>query len=210
MPEVKSTALVVNPPDFAEMLLVLRGTAPLVVNRFAAKAAMMAAMAEGATAKSRKKREPRDFAANYEAAKHRAAPRFGGWEGVHAAAFRNALISACRTVGVVMTRAKLAVFVIADGYSDDGTPLVRLYGESIMATHHARNDDGSVDVRARPMYHDWKVQLRLRFDRGMIKEADVANLVMRAGLQVGICDGRPDSKNSAGQGWGLFEIEAPE
>jgi len=30
---------------------------------------------------------------------------------------------------------------------------------------------------------------------------------MRVGQQVGICEGRPDSKNSAGMGWGLFTLE---
>lgn len=36
---------------------------------------------------------------------------------------------------------------------------------------------------------------------------DVANLMNRVGAQVGIGEGRPDSKNSAGMGWGLFSIE---
>jgi hypothetical protein len=31
--------------------------------------------------------------------------------------------------------------------------------------------------------------------------------IARVGQQVGICEGRPDSKNSAGMGWGLFDIE---
>jgi len=35
----------------------------------------------------------------------------------------------------------------------------------------------------------------------------LTNLLARAGLQVGIGEGRPDSKNSAGMGWGLFQIE---
>jgi hypothetical protein len=35
---------------------------------------------------------------------------------------------------------------------------------------------------------------------------DVANLMARVGMQVGIGEGRPDSKNSAGMGWGLFKI----
>jgi len=30
------------------------------------------------------------------------------------------------------------------------------------------------------------------------------------GLQVGIGEGRPDSKNSAGMGWGMFTIEDKE
>ena len=32
------------------------------------------------------------------------------------------------------------------------------------------------------------------------------NLIARAGMQVGICEGRPDSSNSTGMGWGTFEI----
>jgi hypothetical protein len=35
---------------------------------------------------------------------------------------------------------------------------------------------------------------------------DMANLLMRAGLQCGICEGRPSSQ-SGGMGWGLFEIK---
>ena len=40
----------------------------------------------------------------------------------------------------------------------------------------------------------------------MIGEEDVANLIMRAGMQAGIGEGRPFSKESAGIGYGLFEV----
>jgi hypothetical protein len=36
--------------------------------------------------------------------------------------------------------------------------------------------------------------------------ADVLNLVSRCGMQVGIGAGRPDSKASAGCGFGLFQV----
>ena len=49
--------------------------------------------------------------------------------------------------------------------------------------------------------------MRIRFDADMFSAADVANLMNRVGAQVGIGEGRPDSKNSAGMGWGLFSIE---
>jgi ribosomal protein S17 len=39
------------------------------------------------------------------------------------------------------------------------------------------------------------------------KVQDVANLLSRVGEQVGICEGRPDSKNSAGMGWGTFQVK---
>lgn len=41
----------------------------------------------------------------------------------------------------------------------------------------------------------------------MFSHNDIVNLMMRVGQQVGIGEGRPDSKNSAGMGWGLFDIQ---
>jgi len=40
----------------------------------------------------------------------------------------------------------------------------------------------------------------------MFTSSDVVNLFNRVGAQVGIGEGRPDSKASAGLGFGLFEI----
>ena len=41
----------------------------------------------------------------------------------------------------------------------------------------------------------------------MLSDADIVNLISRVGMQVGIGEGRPDSKQSAGLGFGLFEID---
>ena len=56
------------------------------------------------------------------------------------------------------------------------------------------------------MYREWAAILRIRYDAGMFTSSDVVNLISRVGLQVGIGEGRPDSKASAGLGFGLFEI----
>jgi hypothetical protein len=56
------------------------------------------------------------------------------------------------------------------------------------------------------MYRKWAATLRIRYDAGMLTADDVVNLISRVGLQVGIGEGRPDSKDSAGIGFGLFEI----
>ena len=114
-------------------------------------------------------------------------------------AFRNALISACRTAGFVMTRAKLALFVEADGYDEDGTPLVYFTkGEPHKHIGYARNQTGVADIRSRPMWNPgWEATVRVRFDGDMFTPTDVANLMVRVGQQVGIGEGRPDSKQSA-------------
>jgi hypothetical protein len=202
--KVKETPVVISAPKFNTMEIVLQGTAPLVVARFSKKAELMAKMAEGSTAKSKKERLARDYDKEAEDARYRSAE---GWEGVNAAAFRAGMISACRLVGFKMTLAKLSVFVEADGWDmQDGIPLVRVYGKSETFTAHTRNATGVVDVRSRPMYREWAVKLRVRFDADQFTAQDVYNLVARVGGQVGLCEGRPDSKSSAGCGFGTFEV----
>jgi hypothetical protein len=49
--------------------------------------------------------------------------------------------------------------------------------------------------------------LRIRFDMEQFSPDDVTNLLIRAGRQVGIGEGRPDSRDSNGLGYGLFDVE---
>lgn len=194
-------------PKFRICELKLVGSAPFVMNKFSQKARnkIIATQKAGSQAKGKKVREPKDFDEVYAGAMHLAEE---GWIGIPAGAFRNAMISACRTVGYKMTHAKLAAFVLKDGEDkEDQTPLIRIYGEPTRHTTYARNDDGSVDIRVRPMWKKWHCIVRIRYDADMFSQTDVVNLMMRVGQQVGIGEGRPDSKNSAGMGWGLFDIE---
>lgn len=185
------------------------GTAPLMTSRFSKKAELMAKMAEGKSAGSKKgSRSARDYDKEAEDAAYRSE---GGEYGVNAASFRNGMISACRLVGYKMTLAKLSLFVEADGYDvRDGTPLVYIEGPKWeVSTMHTRNATGVVDVRSRPMWRPgWKATLRVRFDADQFTVTDVANLLARVGLQGGIGEGRPDSKSSAGLGFGLFRLES--
>jgi len=193
-------------PKFRICELKLVGSAPFVMHKFSQKARnqIIATQKAGSQAKGKKVREPKDFDEVYAGAMH-VTP--AGWPGIPAGAFRNAMISACRTVGYKMTHAKLAAFVLADGYDkDDETPLIRIHGEPQRHTTYARNDNGSVDIRVRPMWKRWHATVRIRYDADMFSQRDIVNLMMRVGQQVGIGEGRPDSKNSAGMGWGLFDI----
>jgi hypothetical protein len=201
---MKEETCIITPPKFGVTDFYIEGAAPLVIERFSKKAELMAKMAEGKSAGSKKVRDARDYDREAEEARYRSAEN---WEGMNAAAFRAAMISACRLVGFKMTLAKLSTFIEADGYDkNDGVPLVRIYGESQVYTAHTRNATGVVDVRSRPMYRNWAARLRVRYDMDQFKMADVLNLVSRCGMQVGIGAGRPDSKASAGCGFGLFNV----
>jgi hypothetical protein len=201
--------LTIPAPNFNVGEFGIIGTAPLVGNKFSARAMaeMKAKQEAGSTAKKGKKRDPKDFKQCYEEAIHYSED---GWAGIPAPAFRNAMISACRVCGFQMTKAKLSVFVLADGNDrDDGTPLVRLTkGKPEYAEHFVRNENGVCDIRPRPMWKEgWEAVVRVQFDGDQFTLDDVANLLARAGIQVGIGAGRPDSRESNGMGWGLFKIK---
>lgn len=201
-----SGRLEVTAPRFRTVALAIEGTSPYVQHRFSQKAqtAIRKTQSQGSVARGRKSREARDFDRDFEEAKHVAE---AGWLGMPASGFRNAMISACRAGGIVMTRAKLAFFVEADGFDLDGSPLVRIEGDVRQHETYARNETGVIDLRSRPMWAPgWRALVRVRFDADMFSEADVANLLWRAGEQVGIGEGRPDSRRSNGVGWGMFRL----
>lgn len=201
MAEVQITA-----PNLQTAEFEIEGIAPYVQHKFSEKARkqIMATQSAGSVSRSKKKREPRNFDADYKGAMHISSDK---WIGIPAPAFRSAMIDACRLIGFKMTHAKLSVFIEHDGIDvDDGTPLVKIIGRPRKHEGYARNETGVVDIRVRPMWEKWRAKLRITFDADQFSLSDVTNLLMRAGRQVGIGEGRPNSKKSHGVGWGTFTI----
>ena len=221
--------ITIGAPRLLQLQVVLLSTTPLMVNRFSAKAIEMMSSKQqaGPTAGKGRQREAKDFDAAFHGARHLSEE---GWDGVAAGGLRAAMISACRLVGFKMTLAKLAVFVEADGFDIvDGTPLIRIYSyggdgdakpsrqavsgpletpvllpeKSIM---HARNETGVADIRIRPMWRKWSLRPRIRYDADQFTATDVSNLLSRVGQQVGLGEGRHDSRKSTGLGFGCFEL----
>jgi hypothetical protein len=206
--ETKGIQVQIAEPKLRTMLFRIRGVAPLVQNAFPAKARemMRAKQLQGEKSKKGQKRDAKDFDLCYQQAQHISTE---GWNGIPAAAFRSAMVSACRLVGFQMTRAKLSVFCVADGFDAlDGSALVKITkGKPRYVEHAVRNDSGVADIRPRPMWDPgWEAVVTIRYDADQFNETDVSNLMLRAGMQVGIGEGRPDSKNSTGMGWGIFEL----
>lgn len=207
----------ITPPRMTIVQFPVRGTEPLVTNKFSQKARNMMKEAQqaGSQGRSKKVRQPKDFQECFENAIHYSTE---GWPGVPASAYRSSMISACRLVGFKMTIAKMAIFVQGDGYDKEGTALVRIYGKDateedakdrpIYREDPVRNDSGVADIRARPMWlPGWRSVIKIKVDLDQFSVTDVYNLLSRAGQQVGIGEGRPDSKNSHGMGWGVFEVD---
>jgi len=204
----KAIHVQIAPPNLKVARFTIKGTAPLVVHRFSSKTKqrLLAIMEAGSTAKKGKKREPLNAEQTYNEARYISK---AGWDGFNAAAIRAAMISACRLVGFKMTLAKLCVFVIADGVDakEPQYSLIRIYGKPRRLDTDARVETGQPYICIRPIYDDWKSEVTIEYDADIFTIDDIANLLARVGKQVGLCEGRPDSKNSAGMGWGTFAIQ---
>ena len=106
-------------PNLQTAVFEIEGTAPLVIHRFSnkTKTMMRQKMEAGKAASSKKNREAKQTDDLFREARYVSRE---GWEGFHAAAIRNAMISACRLVNFKMTLAKMSIFVIADGVDAQG------------------------------------------------------------------------------------------
>lgn len=198
--------LTIKAPNFQSASFRIVGTAPYMQQKFRAKAIakMRDAMVTGKKMAS-SKREKRDFEQEYEEATYKGRT---GIRGIPASAFRTAAVSACRLVGFKMTVAKLAIFIEADDYDfEDRTPLIEIHGERYKTIEPVRNATGGCDLRARPCWDEWYADVRIRWDGDIFNATDILNLLCRIGLQVGIGEGRADSKSSAGIGYGSFDVE---
>lgn len=203
----------IDPPNFAIVSLKLKGISPYMQARFSHKTqlAIQEKHMAGSQAKKGKKRPKRDFDDEFEESKHKFAD---GSCGIPASCFRKAAISACRLVGFKMTLAKLSIFALADEMDAFGLePLVRIKGDCEKVIIPVRNATGVLDLRSRPVWKKWSATIKIKFDLDQFSVADIVNLFNRVGQQVGIGEGRPDSKSSAGlggEGYGKFIVEEVE
>lgn len=195
----------ITAPNMKLVKTTITGTAPLVMCKFSEKAKqeIMEGQAQGSVAKNKKNRSKKDFRKLYEEARHVSTD---GWCGFPANGLRAAMIRACKLVGYEMTMGKMSIFIVGDGYEEDGSPLVRIKGKDRMVTHYVRIK-GTVDIKARPMWDKWSATVTMQYDADQFNETDIINLLARAGMQVGIGEGRPFSKDSTGMGWGTFKVD---
>jgi hypothetical protein len=208
-------AVTIKEPNFQTAEFEIVGTAPLVIHRFSAKTKlqMKDKMETGKAASSKKNRDPKSTDEIFEESRYYSAD---GWDGFHAGAIRAGMIRACSLVNFKMTLAKLSVFVVQDGWDaqESQVPLIKITdaatGKPAVAVKQedmARVETGQPYVTVRAAYHNWGAKLKIRWDADQFGIDDIANLLRRVGLQIGLCEGRPNSKNSCGMGWGTFDLK---
>lgn len=205
----QGTSIKVAAPNMKTAVFKIRGTAPYVQNRFSQKAIeMIKSKQEAGTTATTKKgnREAKDFKELFELAQH----RFHGTKkcGIPVTHIKNAMTSTAKLCGIHMTDARKVLYVEGDGINQEGFPLVSFKkgGTPKYMESYVRIARGTTDIRPRPVYDNWEADVRIKFDADFFTVEDVANLLVRAGMQNGIGEGRPASKSSGGCGWGTFEV----
>jgi hypothetical protein len=196
----------IQPPNFKAITLRIEGSAPLMLHKFSEKMRKQIEEKQTAESKTTKKRAPKDYEAEYNGARYLDQK---GRDGLPCGAIRAAMIASCRFVdGLPMTKAKGAFFIVAQGHdATDGTPLVLIQGKPKHDTRPVRLESGVADLRNRPRYDDWACDLTIQYDADLLSANDVANLLSRAGAQVGVGELRPQGPNSYGGDFGTWHVK---
>lgn len=159
----------------------IRGTTPLVQNRW------QGGMMQTCTPDTRTDQE------KFEDAQHISGR---GWNGIPTYAFNKALVAAFRIVGLQWCRGSIhsAMLCIHDGLGrKDGVPLVRITkGEPELATSRTYFAGLRKPIETiRAMWDvGWEATVRIQHDADSLSRREISQLLLRAGIQVGIGYGR--------------------
>lgn len=176
---------------------------PLVVHAFSEKAKREIRDKQArAGARGRGARDPQ---ADFLAARYLDAD---GRECVPAAALKKALVSAARaSKDLTQVGMRQAFFVSpADTPGGELVPIETHAGEPAVGVRREDAVKIGIDTRDlayRPEYAEWQLRITIEFDSGIVSEAQLLDLVRKAGWGVGICEGRPER---SALGWGRFEL----
>lgn len=186
------------------------GVTPLIIHQWSEKA-KREMLEKGGPAAPRKQKEKRDPEADYQSARYLLdQPREDGLtDGITAVSFKAAIVQAARAFdGVTMTALKQFIYV-------EGEPpkmLIPIIGKPQMREDMVRVGKGlnkTADLRWRPEYWPWKVNLVVRWPAAVIDIDSVVSLIDAAG-QGGVGEWRPTAPQSMTGIYGQFRIDFNE
>jgi len=124
-----------------------------------------------------------------------------GTPGVPLTAIKSSLISAAhKDIGIEKTLVKKALFIRCD----DSNKILKMdCDEPEIREDAVRVGQGSADLRYRPYFMRWSVDIEWEIDGQLLQIEDLLNLIDRAGFGVGIGEWRPEK----GGEYGRFEVD---
>jgi hypothetical protein len=194
--ESADTQVKLAPIQKRRVTMRIAGTSPLIQHAWGEKAKQM--MRDKHAGKKTRTRDVREPQAEGEAAAYRTEE---GKYGLPAMAVKSAMITAAhKDIGVEKTLVKKSVFIECE---DRNGVLEMDCDEPEIREDTVRVGSGSTDLRYRPYYYRWALNVSFIIDTGWIQVADLCNLVDRAGFGVGVGEWRPEK----GGEYGRFELD---
>ena len=189
-------------PKLIMLKVRIRGISPLLICRFDEKT--RGDIEDAMAGKAKGKKAPKNAQKEFDAARYVSRD---GWDGFNAVSIRAAMIEGARMMdNVTMTSLKQAVFIVADGYDRNRTPLIKIDGKPEPFTNMCRTTTGVAYPRTRPLYDPWEATIRMNCNGYICTAEQYVNLLSLAGMFGGIGEWRPTAKKSLTGEYGRFEV----
>lgn len=185
----------IKPVEVHTLKVRIKGLTPLIHHQFAEKARIQ--IRDKKLGKKTKNREVCDPQAEYEAASYKLSD---GSPAIPAIQIKKAMtMAAHKDLGFERSLLRRGLFIRAD----EGFLCKLNTTGSKMREDVVRVGMGGTDLRYRPEYGTWSVDLTIDFDAELLKPDDIVNLLERAGFGVGLGEWRPEKDGE----FGRFEVE---
>jgi len=174
--------------------LTLVGDSPLIVHRFSDKARQM--MQDKQAKKASAGREVRDPQAEYEQCFYNLP---GGLYGFPAAGFKGSAVRAAKSLPDMSMVDARGFFHIETLPEHGNCVTIARFSKVEMVTDTVRIGRGVADLRYRPYFYDWEVDLKINYNASMVSNVQLAAMFDIAGFSVGVGDWRPEKNGSNGR-----------
>ena len=206
------TAVISIPP----LQVRIEGISPLICHHFSEKAKGI--IRDKVQNKKTKPREAKDPKKLFNAARYRVdengvySTNGKGADAIPARYLKEAVVDAARLIdGISMAEMRQLVFIelgrdgipIQNGKGTFGIDIEPELEESVQRVGGKGKGTGAPDLRYRPLYRDWAAEFEVKFNRALVGEEEVLNLLNTAGFHCGLCEHRPSK--SGGQN-GMFRV----
>lgn len=177
----------------------IKGTSPIIQHAWGVKGPEMLKLTPQERRKlPKKRRNPEEEAKD---ATHRTED---GDYGIPVTAFKASLITAAhKDIGLEKTLVRKSLFIP----SNDPNSITKMEcSEPFIREDIVRVGTGVADLRYRPQFNEWRVNIIAEIDESMLTVDDLVNLVDRAGFSVGIGEWRPEK----GGDYGRYKMDTTE
>lgn len=189
-------AITLKPINRQRVTFTIKGTSPIIQHKWSEKAKKE--IRDKKLGDKKKNRDKLDMDAEYQSAMYKTD---AGEYGIPVLAFKASLIGAAhKDLGLEKTLVKKAFFVPC---TDSNMIVPMECSDPVMREDYVRVGMSGTDLRYRPEFKDWSVEITAEIDADMLTIENIAMLINRAGFGVGIGEWRPEK----GGEFGRFQID---